>query len=269
MLTITASVDEKQAKISQWLSPPDPSINHHKALKECLPGTGVWLLKSRSYTKWKSRGATLLWLYGIPGCGKTVLSSTVIEDMRHHSHRPDAAVVYFYFDFRDSQKQISEQMVKSLVNQLSRFCTETSPAMMSLFSLLDKAHYVSMDTLLAILQQVVQELPETYMVVDALDECNDRHELLEVVQKMAGWQQENLHILVTSRRELDIEYSLEKLTDENSAVDLRARLVDQDIEAYVDYRLSTDKDLQKWGRDAKLREEIIMVLMKKARGMWV
>jgi Cdc6-like AAA superfamily ATPase len=234
---------------------------------ECIPGTGIWLLKSRGYTKWKTQSPTFLWLYGIPGCGKTVLSSTIIEDVRHQSHHPDVAVVYFYFDFRDSQKQISEQMVKSLVTQLFRICTETSPAMMSFFALLEKAQHPSIGTLLATLQQVIHELPETYIVVDALDECNDRHELMDVIQKMARWQQEKLHILVTSRKEPDIESLLETLTDENSAVDLRARLVDQDIEAYVNHRLSVDKALQKWGKDTKLRQEITMVLMQKARGM--
>jgi hypothetical protein len=265
---LTGLVDEKHAKISRWLSPPDPSVNHRKAVKECLPGTGIWLLKSRQYTKWKTHGASFLWLYGIPGCGKTILSSTVIEDVLQQSHYyPNRAVIYFYFDFRDSQKQISEQMVKSLVTQLSRICTETSPAMESLFSYHEKAQHPSVDTLLATMRQVIQELPETYIVVDALDECSDRPELLDVIEKMAGWRQEKLHILVTSRKESNIECSLGTLTDGKSAVDLRARLVDQDIEAYVDHRLSIDKDLKKWGKDVKLRQEINTVLMKKARGM--
>jgi hypothetical protein len=52
-----------------------------------------------------------LWLYGIPGCGKTILSSTIIEDVLYHYHDPTMAVIYFYFDFNDVEKQQYEKNV--------------------------------------------------------------------------------------------------------------------------------------------------------------
>jgi hypothetical protein len=66
-----------------------------------------------------------LWLYGIPGCGKTILSSTIIEDVLYHYHDPTMAVIYFYFDFNDVEKQQYEKMLRSLITQLSLQCTST------------------------------------------------------------------------------------------------------------------------------------------------
>jgi ATP-dependent 26S proteasome regulatory subunit len=49
---------------------------------------------------------SLLWLYGEPGCGKTMLSSAVIESMAKHCRINTAqAVAYFYFAFTDIEKQ--------------------------------------------------------------------------------------------------------------------------------------------------------------------
>ncbi|KAG9230959.1 hypothetical protein BJ875DRAFT_339163, partial [Amylocarpus encephaloides] len=56
---------------------------------------------------------------GIPGCGKTILSSTVTEDILNtYANDPGIVVAYFYFDFTDKEKQKSELMVRSLISQL-------------------------------------------------------------------------------------------------------------------------------------------------------
>ncbi|KAF2198547.1 hypothetical protein GQ43DRAFT_457754 [Delitschia confertaspora ATCC 74209] len=75
---------QRQDRIDSWLSPLDPLINYNKAfplqtLQQCEENTGVWLLKQTAFENWKSQQNSL-WLRGIPGCGKTILTSTVIED---------------------------------------------------------------------------------------------------------------------------------------------------------------------------------------------
>jgi len=71
----------------------------------------LWFLESEQYAKWKASPSSFLWLHGIPGCGKTILSSTVIEDiLQHCTNDPGKAAAYFYFDFKDPQKQSSELM---------------------------------------------------------------------------------------------------------------------------------------------------------------
>lgn len=73
---------------------------------------------------------------------------------------------------------------------------------------------------------MIQEFPQTYIILDALDECADREGLMEVLEKIAGWKLQNLHLLVTSRKERDIERSLDRFV----AVCLHSELADKDIQ---------------------------------------
>jgi hypothetical protein len=103
---------EKKMAIFRWLSPPNPSTNLQKGLKLRQADTGLWFLESEQYAEWKASPSSFIWLHGIPGCGKTILSSIVIEDvLQHCMDNPGKAAAYFYFDFKDLQKQSSELMM--------------------------------------------------------------------------------------------------------------------------------------------------------------
>jgi SpoVK/Ycf46/Vps4 family AAA+-type ATPase len=93
------SAEKHHEHIDKWLSPADPSTNYSRTLKERHPGSGEWLLQDTRYSRWKGQPSSFLWLYGIPGCGKTVLSSTVIENLK--ADAGGDRVLYFYFSFTD------------------------------------------------------------------------------------------------------------------------------------------------------------------------
>lgn len=90
-------------KVKKWLSPPDPSANLTKAQKR-QERTGSWFLQSELFKEWKSGIRQHLWLHGIPGFGKTVLSATIIEHLNQQL-KSSHAVLNFFFDFTDTDKQ--------------------------------------------------------------------------------------------------------------------------------------------------------------------
>ncbi|KAL5372833.1 hypothetical protein DPSP01_013203 [Paraphaeosphaeria sporulosa] len=111
--------EERLSKISSWLSAPDPCTNYYKARKQWQAKTGLWLVEGEQFVRWKANAASRLWLYGIPGCGKTILSSTVIKNLLQHcGDNTSMVTLYFYFDFNDAQKQDPELMIRSLLCQL-------------------------------------------------------------------------------------------------------------------------------------------------------
>ncbi|KAI1522072.1 hypothetical protein PtrSN002B_012259 [Pyrenophora tritici-repentis] len=114
----------------------------------------------------------------------------------------------------------------------------------------------------------MQEFTHVYIILDALDECSQRSELMDILETVAGWQLNNLHLLMTSRKERDIESSLESYVGEEDAVCLQRDVVDKDIQRYVQQRLRVDKGLAKWNKDATIRQEIEEALMHGARGMF-
>jgi hypothetical protein len=266
----TQSQEERLGMIRTWLSAPDPSTNYHKAHRQRQAETGLWLLNGPKFKAWKQRAGSRLWLYGIPGCGKTILSSTIIERLLQHCH-DDASMVtaYFYFDFNDAQKQDAELMLRSLLCQLLQRSFTINKGVDVLYSACDKGQrQPSLHALLEVTSQVMQQFTHVYIVLDALDECMQRRELMDVLEKVAGWQLDNMHLLMTSRKERDIESSLESYVKEEYTICLQRDVVDKDIQRYVQQRLSNDKTLAKWNKDAAIRQEIEGALIRGARGMY-
>ncbi|CAK1358917.1 unnamed protein product [Cercospora beticola] len=110
---------EEFHKIKAWLDPPDPWTNHESARMERADDTGNWLLQSPIYRDWKLNATRLLWLYGEAGCGKTVLCSTAVEDIRAYcGDNDDLVYATFYCTFSDSRKQSLRNMLLSVVAQV-------------------------------------------------------------------------------------------------------------------------------------------------------
>ncbi|KAF2624557.1 HET-domain-containing protein [Macroventuria anomochaeta] len=261
----------QEERVCSWLSAPDPSTNYHKAHKQRQVETGLWLLDGSKFTEWKERAASRLWLYGIPGCGKTILSSTIIEHLLQHCHENASMVTaYFYFDFNDRSKQDPELMLRSLLCQLLQCSSKIPKGVDALFSSCENGQQrPSLQALLEVTPQVMQQFTHAYIVLDALDECTQRQELMDVLETVAGWQLNNVHLLMTSRKERDIESSLESYVKEEDTICLQRDVVDKDIQRYVQQRLSDDKTLAKWNKDAAMMQEIEAAMMHGAHGMYV
>jgi len=95
--------NQLQRDIRSWLSPPDPSINHNIARGIYQNGTASWFTESTTFKEWKSNGS-LLWVHGKPGSGKSILCSSIIQEVERLRATGLALTTYFYFDFKDPNK---------------------------------------------------------------------------------------------------------------------------------------------------------------------
>jgi hypothetical protein len=197
------------------------------------------------------------------------MSSTIIENVLQHCHDdPSMVTAYFYFDFNDTQKQDPELMLRSLLCQLLQRSVAIPKDVEALFSSCKNGQrQPSLHTTMEATKQTVQGFTHVYIILDALDECTQRKDLMDVLETVAGWQLENVHLLMTSRKERDIENSLEGFVDKVDTVCLQSDAVDMDIQRYVQRRLSNDRDLVKWKKDDAIKQEIEVALMRGARGM--
>ena len=255
--------------IRRWLAPPDPSTNHNRACRSREGTTGSWFIESEAFARWKETDA-LLWLHGKAGCGKTVLSSTIIaETIRECSNRSGAAVAYFYFDFNDSEKENPDKMIGSILIQLYRESSKTMDLLESLYSSCNGGQrQPDTDTLLMSLKEVIESFEETYLILDALDECSAREQLFESIKTIKEWGTSHLHMLLTSRQVEDIEEFLEPFMDSRDMIPIQSDLVDNDISSYIHERLQKDKGLKRWQNKPRLQEEIKKKLTEKADGMF-
>ncbi|SLM37407.1 P-loop containing nucleoside triphosphate hydrolase [Lasallia pustulata] len=167
----TKSITLEREKIDWWLSAggPDPSTNQIRASRSRQADTGLWFLQSETFTYWKASGA-LFWLHGKAGCGKTVLSSAIINAvLQEPQSKSEIAVAYFYFDFNDVAKQKSDKMIRSLITQLSRQSKKKLNKLEALFSFYDNGErQPDVEKLLIVLKEVVEGFDETICIQSSL-----------------------------------------------------------------------------------------------------
>jgi hypothetical protein len=90
-------------------------------------------------------------------------------------------LAYFFFDFNDKQKQDPEMIVRSLLCQLSQQSIKIPISLNALFSSCESGKRQPLNNaLIDALQSMIRDLPQSYVVLDALDECTQRAELIDV-----------------------------------------------------------------------------------------
>ncbi|KAL6714577.1 hypothetical protein ACLMJK_008002 [Lecanora helva] len=263
----TAATEDLSRRIFAWLSAPDPSSNFESAREKRSQGTGIWLLENPTFLRWKSSPCSLLWLSGKPGSGKTVLSSTAVDSLIPRGE-VTACMSYFYFDFQINEKQQVRSFLKSIVAQLFDHNENTLRSAEQLYNTCSRGRTTpSIQSLKGVIRDILDRLPSVHIIIDALDECQDRESLLECFEDFCSWRQDNVHILATSRQEADIEDCFNMIASEK--LSLEDGVVDEDIRRYVQYQLRHDKKLSRWSADVQL--EIENALSEGAQGMfrWV
>lgn len=263
---------QRQDKVERWLSPPDPSTNYNEALRQRQEGTGDWLLRMAAFENWKMQQNSFLWLYGIPGCGKTILGSTVVEDLEKSiSAQP---LLYFYFSFKDTGKQTLASMVRSLISQIYCKCAITRKSLDLLFSFCeDGRRQPSCESLCKVLLQMMEQIKEVWVVLDALDECRTRagswtEGLLRWITELLNSEKRNVHLLVTSRPEHDIKTELGSLTqNEETMVSIQSDLIKDDIQSYIREEVRQGNGLKRWRFHSEVQDLIETRLKQKANGM--
>ena len=116
---------------------------------------------------------------------------------------------------------------------------------------------------MATLKHIIGGFEHVYVVLDALDECRDREQLLALVEEVVNWKIGELHILATSREERDIADCIGPLV--TAQINLHQTLVDADIQTHLRERLRNDPKLKRW--PAKVHEQIEAALTEGAHGM--
>jgi hypothetical protein len=185
-----------------------------------------------------------------------------------------ASMAYFYFDFRDVDKQNLRNLLRSLLIQLAAQSHSCRDILSGLYS--DHNRGVEKPNDLAMMQCLKEMLASeaqrpTYIIMDAIDECpitssapSPREEVLQLVKDLISLQLENLRICVTSRPELDIRTVLEPV------VSYTVSLHDEsgqreDIIEYVRSFVHSDRRMQRWRDEDK--DLVIRTLSENAVGM--
>ncbi|KAJ5727670.1 hypothetical protein N7493_005490 [Penicillium malachiteum] len=251
------------SSIRDWLMAPDATENHNAACAKRHTRTGLWFLKSYHFTTWLMECNSLLWINGFAGCGKSVLCSTAIQHIsREMRDRHSVAIAFFYFSFDDKSKQSASGMLRALLLQLSAQLQGVEKELEQLHTSY-KSGTPPLEALLAYIKRILNRFGDCYILIDAIDESprgREREAVLRVLQTIRNWSLPSLHLIVTSRDELDIRKSLDPSPDQN--IVMKSSDIDKDIVKFVSYQLSNEPKLQRW----KARHEDIEVKLTTMAG---
>ena len=226
------------------------------------------------FRSWQARDAPLLWICGRPGCGKSVLASSIIHHLRTQR---DCFVAYAFSDKQDERRQSSAALVRTILWQIltsGRLSTSDKLDIIHDYrrssgcrstnyggTIQDGFEYIS-----SLFGRYACLLSQFTIIIDGLDECHDPERLLKTMTNSAFLQKSNISIGITSQVLPSITRYLEtsalKIDMEDAAV---RHATDQDIRHYIRTELA---DCHR-PLITKHLDTIVDLIATKANGMFL
>ncbi|KJK86072.1 hypothetical protein H633G_10085 [Metarhizium anisopliae BRIP 53284] len=175
-------------------------------------GTCRWILENSQYLAWlKSSHNDLLWISADPGCGKSVLAKSLVDNDLKMS--TSVSVCYFFFKDNDEQNNLSTALC-SVLHQLFGMQPDLLRHALPSWQRNGTKVQHEVDELWRILMAAMSDSASynTMCVFDALDECRptDQALLIEKLERFyaqthSSTRQSWLKFLVTSRPYAEIQ----------------------------------------------------------------
>ncbi|KAH6970659.1 hypothetical protein BKA56DRAFT_496253, partial [Ilyonectria sp. MPI-CAGE-AT-0026] len=227
---------DEEIRILNWLTQVDYGPQQTDFINRRQKDTGQWLLDSAEYQAWLQAGKQTLFCPGIPGVGKTIFTSIVVDDLTRRFHdNPDIGIAYVYCNFRRWDEQKAGDLLASLLKQLSQGRSSLPSHVKTLYEKhKDKQTRPSFDEISGALQSVSVMYSKVIIVVDALDECQPsdgcRSKLLSHIFSLQA--DDAVSFFATSRPIPDIEGYFKEC--------LRLEIIasDEDVRRYVHGHMS-------------------------------
>lgn len=231
-----------------------------------------WILENEEFKRWQDNEGSLLWIKGDPGKGKTMLLCGIIDELSK-SAAADSIISFFFCQATDvrinSATAVLRGLIYSLVlkrpSLLSHVRTEYDQAGKQLFEDVNAWH-----ALANILSGILKDLSNTYLVIDALDECMiGLSPLLDFISQQPTLNS-GVRWIVSSRNWPEIN---ERLRDTAGitpiSLELNEACISEAVKGFIQYRAAELAKLKKY--DAETRDKIDAYLLENSQNtfLWV
>jgi hypothetical protein len=259
--------DQEHDTILKWLTPIDHISQQSDIINRRQEGTGLGLLASEEFQQWVNESKKTLFCPGIPGVGKTVMSSIVVDHLSaKFGNDAGVGIAYLYCNYQPQQEQTPTDLLSSLLKQLA----QKQPAIPTEVKDLYKHHTAEgslppFDDIVRVLHSTIRLHSKVFIIIDALDEYNfsNKEGLHKLLSGVSGLQdQVQLSLFATSRFVSEVTSQFDKCI----LKEIRAQ--EDDVLRYVNGRMH---ELLRSGisKHPQLQDTIRRDIVKAVDGMYI
>lgn len=190
----------------------------------------------------------------------TYIERSIIIDKIISAARDDITLIYFYCDFKDPAKQNSVNIYGSLIAQLIEQVTGIPDEVDALYSKCNMRP-AALEHLKNVFSRLIQSFSKVFIIIDGLDECADRANVLDGLLELKNSPNGNTNVLVTSRNDPTTRLALSGVPN----LTMEAENVGADIKLYVKSEIERRVKLRRL--KPEMKAEITTRLVDGANGM--
>lgn len=184
----------------------DPEHDLMLAEDARLEGTCDWFLTKKPFVSWKQFepiAPTIFWLRGNPAAGKSILSGSIIGQLRHS----DAPCSFSFFKYGHKKKSQLSYCLRTLAYQMACASSEVCQRLVQILEADPKLDYNNERTIwrrLFVSGIFTVSIKPQYWLIDGLDECSNPSPLFEFMLAKLD-ESIPLRIFITSRETPTLE----------------------------------------------------------------
>ncbi|KAJ6502837.1 ankyrin repeat-containing domain protein [Mycena vitilis] len=254
----------EQKRMLDWISPLNFFQRQADIFSTWQPGTGEWLLADPHFTDWEHSRGEVLWCRGMPGAGKTVLASRVVNYLRDKFRNSVTGAACIYLNHKEADTQTPTNVIASLCKQLllGRFIPQQIRELYQQRS--SEGTRPSMDAIVKALQSVVSQYTKVFLVVDALDECPEVQRNLLLQYLALATEGSSVNLMITSRPHITLDpfFPFPQL--------IQIHATEGDIHLYLDTQIKDSPRLSRHVQTRpELRGEVHSKILGNVQGMFL
>lgn len=230
------------------------------------PGTNEWIKDTAQYSKLMTiPSSECLCIYGIPGSGKSVLSSSIVESRTVTSSAGASAVCHYYCDFADPASLDPYCLVATLLKQVLQAIPLGAFSEEKHFPFDEGKPLPSLEVARQFFIGKLCGFSDAYVVLDGIDELalDDQPIVLAVINAILT-DHPKAKVIITSRSE---EYWLKRAMQSRFSLRLSQSFVGDDIARVLHDELNKFNAPSPLYQNEGLKQRVLESLISGAQEM--
>ncbi|KAI1740672.1 hypothetical protein F4680DRAFT_96419 [Xylaria scruposa] len=245
-------------RILDWLAPPPFAEILESSKDQRQENTALWIFENDSFKRWKESKPRVeeivkwrklppwvLWVNGNPGCGKTILAASVIEELLDEEYENDqpTTTCYFFFKYGDCRNSSIEAACRSALAQiLHRNRHDNDLLDKFVFARIDPEGssgqlIASLKELLGLMRICSAFFGQLSLILDGIDESDEPHSVCSKLKDLVTTSP--IKLICFSRGNVN---RLQNWTPQSQIVSFDRLVTNADIRLYLTHQLEVMQD---------------------------